>query len=70
MQQALDFLRSLLKTQPEERLNVREIMNHPFLKIDVHPFKVSKESDFVSDVIKTDGTRGDIGHDDIAVKPN
>ena len=45
-------------------------MNHPFLKIDVHPFKVSKESDFVSDVIKTDGTRGDIGHDDIAVKPN
>ena len=47
IQQALDFLQLLLMTQPEERLNIREIMNHPFLKNGIHLLKVSKKSDFV-----------------------
>lgn len=45
VEQAIDFVRSILKIQPKDRPTVRDIMKHPFLKMDRNPFKAPKEND-------------------------
>lgn len=47
IEQAIDFVRSILKIEPEERPTVRDMMKHPFFKMGGNPFRASKENDCV-----------------------